>query len=84
MVISRGASTRGLTGVQCGKRKGRTLLCDLQEAAHTNTQGKLTIAWCPDYVLVCRTRSARAGAPLEILFNEQKGPEFIFCMVAVP
>ena len=83
MSISRGGATRGLTGVQCGKRKGRALLCDLQEAAHTNTQGKLTIAWCPDYVLVCRTRSAHAGAPSGMLFNELKGQEFIFCMVRV-
>ena len=83
MSISRGGATRGLTGVQCGTRKGRALLCDLQEAAHTNTQGKLTSAWCPDHVVVYRTRSAHAGAPSGMLFNELKDQEFIFCMVRV-
>ena len=57
----------------------RPLLCDLQEATHTNTQGQLTIAWCPDHVVVGRTRSAHAGAPSGMLFIEQKGQEFIFC-----
>jgi len=57
----------------------RALLCDLQEATHTNTQGQLTIAWCPDHVVVGRTRSAHAGAPSGMLFIEQKGQEFIFC-----
>jgi hypothetical protein len=35
----------------------------------------------PDHV-VCRTRSAHAGAPSGMLFNELKGQEFIFWMVA--
>jgi hypothetical protein len=42
------------------------LLCDLQEATHTNAQGKITIAWYPDHV-IGRTRSAHAGAPSGML-----------------
>ena len=63
-----------------------TLFCHLQEATHQNTPAKSMLfedqdAWCPDHV-VCRTRSADAGAPSGMLFNELKGQEFIFWMVA--
>ncbi len=59
----------------------RALLCDLQEATQTNTQGKLTIAWCPDHVVVGRTRSAHAGAPSGMLFIEQKGQKVHFLRI---
>ena len=50
---------------------------------HTNAKKALILAWCPAHV-VYRTRSAHAGAPSGMLFNDQKGQEFIFCMVAAP
>ena len=37
MVISRGASTRGLTGVQCGKRRGPQ--CGVCAPATTKSRG---------------------------------------------
>jgi hypothetical protein len=77
---------------------GRPLFCMLNRIQHThaacesictiptNTQRKLTIAWCHDHV-VCRTRSAHADARSGMLlglFNVQKGQEFILFIVAAP
>ena len=55
------------------------LLFHLQEATHKNAKRKHTNARFPDHVL-CRTRSAHAGAPSGMLFNEQRSQEVIFCL----
>ena len=65
---------------------GRPLLCMLNRVQHTHAACASICAWCHDHV-VCRTRSAHAGAPSRMLlglFNVQKGQEFILLIVAAP
>ena len=53
MVISRGASTRGLTGVQCGKRRGPQ--CGVCAPATPKSRGSFScspVAW-PLPVFIC-------------------------------